>query len=398
MASFYRENRREGFRAQVFIRGVRRKLWIGNVTSSAAKLIADHLERLKIAVETATPAPAETTRWARACSQRIRKQLAAWGLIELGTSIETIPRTVGGFAQHYIDGRTDLKPRSLSRFRNVRTHLLTQWPAHTSLAAITPGDCDAFARQIRSKHKPSHAGKLLSDARQIFKSACRYNLIETNPFADISCSAPHDTTRESYLTAADANRLIALANPHLAAVIAAARFAGLRVPSEPLALQLSHINWDENRFTVTDTKRATTRSVPIFTEFRPHLLRVIEALPDGATFVFTRARSSAGTQWRDQLEKAIVLAGLKQWPKLWQNLRASCRTDLESRFPGFVVDQWLGHSSKIGAKHYTRVHDAHYAEACGALTSNCGAPSGASQPTPPDTTRQSARKKTSKST
>ena len=398
MASFYRDNAREGYRVQVFIRGVRRKLWLGNVPAPAAKLIAEHLERLKVAVETATPAPAETTRWARACSQRIRKQLANWGLIELGTSSESIPRTVGGFSQHYIDSRTDLKPRSLSRFRNVRRHLLAQWPAHTTLSAITPGDCDQFARLTRAQHKPSHAGKLLSDCRQLFKSAQRYHLIDSNPFADVSCSAPHDTTRESYIPAADAQRLIALANPQLAALIAAARFAGLRVPSEPLALQHSHINWEENRFTVTDIKRATVRSVPIFTEFRPHLLHLLEFIPDGSTFIFVRARSSAATQWRDQLEKLIVLAGLKQWPKLWQNLRASCRTDLESRFPGFVVDQWLGHSSKIGKKHYTRVHAEHYALACGAPATNCGAPGGAHPPTAPDNTRQSARKKPTKST
>jgi integrase len=397
MASFYRDNQREGYRVQVFIRGVRRKLWLGNVPTAAAKTIADHLERLKIAVETATAPPVDTTRWARACSERIRKQMANWGLIELGTSIESIPRTVGGYSQHYIDSRTDLKPRSLQRFRNVRMHLLAQWPAHTSLAAITPGDADAFARNIRKKHKPSHAGKLLSDCRQIFRSACRFNLLDSNPFTDVDCSAPHDTNREAYVTAADANKLIELASPQLAALIAAARFAGLRVPSEPLALQIAHINWQDNRFTVTDTKRSTIRSVPIFTEFRPHLTRQLELLPDGSQFIFHRARQSAATQWRDQLERLILLAGLNQWPKLWQNLRASCRTDLESRFPGFVVDQWLGHSAKIGAKHYTRIHAEHYALACGALTQNCGAPGGAHPPTVPDTTRQQNQSQAKKS-
>ena len=65
MASIYRDTSRNGFRAQVVVRGVRRKLWLGNVTKTQAAAVAEHLERLKLALDTGTTPPSETLRWSR---------------------------------------------------------------------------------------------------------------------------------------------------------------------------------------------------------------------------------------------------------------------------------------------------------------------------------------------
>ena len=58
-----------------------------------------------------------------------------------------------------------------------------------------------------------------------------------------------------------------------------------------------------------------------------------------------------------------AVAELLPWPKGFVNLRASCRTDLEERFAPHVCDAWLGHSSKIAAKHYLQVTPDHWAAA-----------------------------------
>lgn len=365
MASYYRDSSRDGFRVQVVVRGVRRKLWVGPVTVTGAKSIALHLDRLKIAAETATNPPSETIRWTAAVSPRIRRQLAAWGLIELGVSAESLPRTLGEYSQHYLDGRTDIAVSTRKRLTNSRRHMLLTWPESTALAAITPGDCDRFARAMRAKFKPSHAGKTIGDCRQIFAAAVRDRLITDNPWDGIDASQPHDRSREHYLTRSDAAKLITACEPYYAALVSLARFCGLRVPSEPLALQWSDIDWATGRMTVRAQKTNSVRVVPLLPECRRQLELLFELAPDGAVHVFNRARASAGTEWRAQISAAITRAGLAPWPKLFQNMRASARTDLESKFPDHVVNYWLGHSSRVGRQHYTRIHDEHYDSAVG---------------------------------
>jgi hypothetical protein len=51
------------------------------------------------------------------------------------------------------------------------------------------------------------------------------------------------------------------------------------------------------------------------------------------------------------------------WPKLFQNLRSRCETELAERFPLHVVTAWLGNSIDVAQKHYLQVTEAHIAEA-----------------------------------
>jgi len=52
-------------------------------------------------------------------------------------------------------------------------------------------------------------------------------------------------------------------------------------------------------------------------------------------------------------EKIIEAAGLTVWPKLIQNLRASCETDwLDAGNPAHIVARWIGHSVKVQNDNY----------------------------------------------
>jgi hypothetical protein len=50
---------------------------------------------------------------------------------------------------------------------------------------------------------------------------------------------------------------------------------------------------------------------------------------------------------RKYLEKIGIKAGCEPWPRLLQNVRASCKTDRVEQYPSHVVAKWLGHSPKI---------------------------------------------------
>ena len=59
--------------------------------------------------------------------------------------------------------------------------------------------------------------------------------------------------------------------------------------------------------------------------------------------------------------KIIEAAGLQPWPKLIQNLRASCENDwLDSGMPAHVVARWIGHTVKVQNDHYVKVDDHHF--------------------------------------
>lgn len=53
------------------------------------------------------------------------------------------------------------------------------------------------------------------------------------------------------------------------------------------------------------------------------------------------------TNLRTTFEKIVRRAGLEQWPRLFQNLRSSCETDLMKRHPMPTVAAWMGHSIEV---------------------------------------------------
>ncbi len=71
---------------------------------------------------------------------------------------------------------------------------------------------------------------------------------------------------------------------------------------------------------------------------------------------------------RTTFEKIIRRAGLKPWPKLFHNLRASRQTELLDHFPIKAVCDWLGNSSPVALEHYAQVTAAHFHAATVTLT------------------------------
>ena len=75
--------------------------------------------------------------------------------------------------------------------------------------------------------------------------------------------------------------------------------------------------------------------------------------------------SRPGVNLRTYLERIIGNAGHTLWPRLLQNLRASCATDWVEKYPSHVVAKWLGHSPKVAAQHYLMSRDHHFEDVVG---------------------------------
>jgi hypothetical protein len=137
-----------------------------------------------------------------------------------------------------------------------------------------------------------------------------------------------------------------------------------------MVLTWADVDWEKGRFRV-DSPKTGERWVPLFPELRPHLEEVYERAPEGTLHVITRYRDS-NVNLRSQFATYIRRAGLKPWPKVFHNLRASRETELAAEYPLHVVCGWIGNSTIIAAKHYLQITEADFARAAGG-----GAKSGA---------------------
>ena len=91
-------------------------------------------------------------------------------------------------------------------------------------------------------------------------------------------------------------------------------------------------------------------------------MEAFEEAEAGAEYVITRYRHR-NVNLRTQLHKIIRRAGLKPWPKAFQNLRSTRQTELAERWPAHVVCAWMGNSAKVAQEHYLQVTEEHFEQA-----------------------------------
>jgi integrase len=219
------------------------------------------------------------------------------------------------------------------------------------------------------RYSPATAGKAIKRVRQLFRCALKRKLIGANPFSDTKAPGQSNEARKYFVTLEDTGKLLdAAPDVEWKAIIGLARFGGVRTPSETLSLRWVDINWEKNRFWLTSPKTEHLagregRWVPLFPELRVLLEEAFEQAQEGAVYVIQRYRDPARVNIRTQFKRIIKKAGLKGWPRLFQNMRSSRQTELAGIFPLFVVCRWLGNSEKIADKHYLTLEDSYFEKA-----------------------------------
>ncbi len=90
-------------------------------------------------------------------------------------------------------------------------------------------------------------------------------------------------------------------------------------------------------------KNNGVREVPIAPILRRELVAHLETMPQEDFLIYENRRKAFDSRFR----KIIFAAGLKKWPKTFQNLRSSCENDwIADNIPGRFVAERLGHSVK----------------------------------------------------
>ena len=347
----------------------RKIVYLGRVPIKTARTVKTHVENLAAALLGGhAPAP-ETSEWVGSRDDVMYGKLAAVGLVPAREPKEdAAPEgiTLAAFIDQYITARMIQKPNTLKNYHATKRALVDFFGEDRALAEITPGDCDDWrASQVAQGLAPATIGRTVKRARQFFRAAVRKKLIGESPMADVKAAPQDNKSREYFVTVAEVESIIAACpDAEWRLIVALARYGGLRTPSETFALTLDCVDWERGRVRIPSPKTAChagrdSRSIPLFPELRPHLEAVFDAAPSGTTYVINQHRLGSANL-RTQLLRIMERAGVKPWPRLFQNMRASRETELSRQHPLHVVTSWIGNSAPIAARHYLQVTDTDF--------------------------------------
>ena len=345
--------------------GDRQQIRLAGINQETAEQIGRHIDILNIAKISGEPMRERPTAdWLRKTGQKIHEKMAAVGLVETRSS-SGLREFMG---EYMADAKTsDGRPAAKNTQKKWKQaqQVLDEFFGNKNLRDISHDDAVKFRRWLDTKTLGENGKRThISVAKMFLNAAKRRKLVDENPFEFQKASLVLDRSRDFFLTRANAMKILdACPDTQWKLIFALWRFAGLR-KMEIFQLRWEHVLWDQGRMLVTIPKTAHhegkgSRFVPIG-DILPWLEKAFDEAPEGTQRVVTRFTES-NVNLAKPFEKIIERSGLTVWPKLIQNLRASCETEwLDSGHPAHVVAKWIGHSVKVQNDNYAQVDDHHF--------------------------------------
>jgi len=343
--------------------GKRASIWLGRVPKKAAGTFKDNVEALLAVIRLGTAPPAELCAWLRDLPDPTYEKLVEVGIAEprIKRRILTLDELLNAFVT-----RASVKASTRAAYNQTTGSLRKHLRGSTPLAGITGELADVWKKAIIDEGlSPATVAKRVYVARAIFRKAVKWGMVNASPFEDLPAGSQQNPDRSFYVSEAVIGAVLERCpGVFWRLVIALGRYAGLRIPSEVAALTWDDVAWDTGRLTVRSPKTArheghAVRLVPICPELRAILTEAYEQAAEGDELILPRTLTAA-SNLRTTFTKIITRAGHKPWPRLFQNLRASCATDWVEKYPNHVVAKWLGHSPMIAATHYLQTREHHF--------------------------------------
>jgi len=352
--------------------GSRRTIRLGKATMRQADGVKVKLEQLILAATGVTNVvDDETANWLTGLDDSMYDKLAGVGLVGQRENVK-----LRAFLDAYIKERSDVRPATAIVYRRVTDNLTNFFGNDKPLREITQGEADQWRLYlVKLKLADNTVRRRCGVAKQFFHVAVKRKLVSSNPFEDLKAAIQSNPQRYYFITQAEAQKILdACPDAQWRLLFALSRYGGLRCPSEHLGLTWRDIDWDKGRMLVRSPKTAhhvghESRLVPLFPELVPYLREVFEQAEPGTEYVITRYRQ-ANCNLRTQFERIITKAGLKRWPKLFQNLRSTRETELAERWPEHVACAWIGNSKAVARKHYLQMTDEYFERAAGIPSGN----------------------------
>jgi integrase len=362
--------------------GRRRSVYLGAVPKKVAKAWVSRVEEMVSCSLTGVAWDSELAAWIGGLPDMAYGKLAHAGLVAPRESPESATHTMAQLTAAFV-ARSSGKPATIRGFQQTLDSLKNFFGDDVVVESITAEDADRWRAWVvqdtegsgrRKKRRttvdnrlsPPTVAKRVSVAKQVFRTAVRWGWISKSPFDGLRPGSQANPARARYVPLETIQTVLdACPSLEWQLLIALARYAGLRCPSEFIGLTWGDVNWEKGRLTVRSTKTEhhggdhAVRVVPICPELRVILAEAFERAEPGESLIVPMAARTT-VNLRTHFERIITKAGREPWPRLFQNLRASCETDWVEKYPSHVVAKWLGHSPKVAAQHYLMSREHHF--------------------------------------
>ena len=346
----------------------RRRIRLGKIAMRDAEEIKRRIESILSANLSGRGYDNTTAEWLEGIPDSLAEKLVSQKLIS--HQKQSGASTLKKFLDDYVS-RRDTKTSTKDVWSRAITNLIDYFGADRDLQTINPGHADDFKAELLNQGLATTTiKKRLEHARMFFRDALKRELISANPFSEVSIVATMKPGRQHHVTDEEIQKVMTVCDRTWRTIIALSRYGGLRCPSEVIELRWEYVNFETKQIFVDVPKLEyrpdkKSRVIPLFSELEPILADAFAAAPDGAEYVMpddirNRAIGPKGYRncnLRQRFTRLIKRAGVKPWPKPFNNLRASRETDLAREYPVHVLESWLGHSTKIASKHYLMVTD-----------------------------------------
>ncbi len=348
---------------------------------NARRIGIQHIKHISQQLKDKGPIQPITLEWLSELDDEQHLKLSDAGLVSPRHKPQSEDRSLKQLVDRFMPTAATLKPTTQKKLQQVCDALLRypRFNEQTPVASITRGDAKEFVAwmhqhgNIRDKNRSEMSENTVRRrtgiAKQIFTFAIECKWIQENPFDGLVCTVMPNEDRMYFVTQAAISQVIEMApDAHFRAVIALARFGGLRIPSELSKLKWADVDFAGGRMLIHAPKTEhhkgkATRFVPLFPELRPYLedLRRInnEATPNALVI----HDAAMGKNYNRRVGQIVVKSGLEVWPKLFQNLRASRETELLAHYPVKDVCGWIGNSQAVAMRHYAMMNDAMFVKA-----------------------------------
>jgi integrase len=357
--------------------GARKTLRLGKCAQRVAEQHQRVVESILASAAAGLAVEQEVARFLADLPDELRERYVNCSLIPRSQGAKVKKLTLGQFLQSYFESRrSDVAESTWIFYEHTRKRLVEFFGGSRPIHDIHAADARDFKSWLentnkRDKPKKSEPAKGLSLntvrrrlglCKQIFRQAVEDGLIPRNPFQAFRGAVRSNKERQHYVELADFQKVLDKApDTYWKSLLLLGRLAGLRIPSEAAGLQWEHIDWDNRRLRIVDSKKTKRhehrqlRYVPIPRMLEEQLRELRHRARPGAIHVFERLEGTSNL--RTALLRFIQRAQLKPWPKLWQNLRASAATDFARTLPAHVAAAICGHTTQIAQEHYWTVAD-----------------------------------------
>jgi integrase len=357
--------------------GKRRSIRLGKVPMKFAESVKTKVEYLIANQSMGLPIDSETAQWLGTIDHSLYERISAVGLVRSRERLVT-PR-LQDFIESYIDKQKTLKWRSLDILKRSCASLVKYLGPHTELKDITEADAEDWRKWLFANGR--HDGGPLAEntvndrckkVKQVFNYAIKARHITANPFAGLNGRVRSNKEKKFFITIEATDRLLeASPSQEWRTLIALCRYGGLRHPSETIRLKWCDVNWDLDHGTILVHSKKTehhrgkaTRQVPLFPPLRAEMQSSWEQADDGAEYVLP-TWGGVEKNTRKPFQNIIKRAGLKEWPRLFHNLRSSRQTELVShqQFSVTTVAEWMGNSPEVGNEFYMQLTEQEHTRA-----------------------------------